>query len=239
MTSPSQSVAPCICGKPGCDIPYGYCHCRCGRKSPVQSRNVRAKGWIKGEPSRYAIAHGRASERVYFQDEARFKIDGDYCRLIPLSRGLYSIVTESDYEYLMQWIWSANWNKCIRAYYAVRNPGDGEGNSSVTMHQQIMSRYDKDDRQVDHRDPLRTTENTRKNLRYATSSQQKMNMRMRMDNTSGCKGVCFHITRGLWTARIGADKKAIFLGYFLRKEDAIKARRDAERKYHGEFRREK
>lgn len=51
-------------------------------------------------------------------------------------------------------------------------------------------------------------------------------------NTSGHKGVYWEKSRKKWNARIGYRKKSINLGYFDEKEDAIKARKEAEEKYH-------
>lgn len=39
------------------NIPYGYCHCGCGKKTPIAARNNSTKGWIKGEPLMYLRYH--------------------------------------------------------------------------------------------------------------------------------------------------------------------------------------
>ena len=46
------------------------------------------------------------------------------------------------------------------------------------------------------------------------------------NNTTGTKGVYF--VRGKWLAKIVFQKKAYYLGYYDRQEDAVEARRDAE-----------
>ena len=51
------------------------------------------------------------------------------------------------------------------------------------------------------------------------------------NSTSGVIGVTFHNKNKSWNARINHDGKRIHLGAFKNKEDAIKARRDAEIKY--------
>ena len=55
-------------------------------------------------------------------------------------------------------------------------------------------------------------------------------------NTSGYKGVGFHKQRNKWRARIMVDNKDISLGLYDTIEEAIKARKEAEIKYFGEFR---
>lgn len=51
-------------------------------------------------------------------------------------------------------------------------------------------------------------------------------------NKSGHKGVRWLKNRKKWNAYIGFKGKSINLGYFKNKEDAIKARKQAEEKYH-------
>ena len=51
------------------------------------------------------------------------------------------------------------------------------------------------------------------------------------NNTSGITGVGYRKDRGKWRAYIKIQRKTINLGYFDKKEDAIKARREAEEKY--------
>ncbi|EAD6163255.1 AP2 domain-containing protein, partial [Listeria monocytogenes] len=50
-------------------------------------------------------------------------------------------------------------------------------------------------------------------------------------NKSGIKGVRWDEKRNKWEASITFQKKLHFLGRFEKKDDAIKARRDAEDKY--------
>jgi len=54
----------------------------------------------------------------------------------------------------------------------------------------------------------------------------------RKDNKSGVKGVSYHKATGKWDANIGVKGKQIFLGRFKNLEDAIKARKEGEEKYH-------
>lgn len=76
------------------------------------------------------------------------------------------------------------------------------------------------------------------NLREATTSQQRMNSVVPSNNTTGAKGVYIDKRRNnKFYAKIVVDKKSIHLGYFESLNDAIAARKAAEMKYFGEFRR--
>ncbi len=58
------------------------------------------------------------------------------------------------------------------------------------------------------------------NLREATASENRRNMRKRVNNTSGYKGVSLDAERGLWRARITVDGKDKLLGRFRSPERA-------------------
>jgi hypothetical protein len=53
------------------------------------------------------------------------------------------------------------------------------------------------------------------------------------NNTSGCKGV--YQQNGKWVARINFQKKSYYLGIFYNFDDAVFARRTAEKKYFGKY----
>jgi hypothetical protein len=39
------------------EIPYGYCQCGCGQKTSLARQSYTAKGWVKGQPLRFAPNH--------------------------------------------------------------------------------------------------------------------------------------------------------------------------------------
>ena len=89
---------------------------------------------------------------------------------------------------------------------------------------------------VDHKHNPKTN-NKIKNLRLANKSQNAMNrVNLNSNNTSGAIGVNWCKSYKKWRAVIAINGKQKHLGYFINKEDAIKARREAEIKYYGEFR---
>lgn len=78
-------------------------------------------------------------------------------------------------------------------------------------------------------------DNRKSNLRIVTKSQNAMNQDIRSDNTSGVKGVYWSRKANKWVADIQKNGKRYYLGIFENFDDAVKIRKEAEKKYFGEF----
>jgi hypothetical protein len=237
MTPHEVSISSCICGSKNCDIPRGFCHCGCKELAPIATRNKKGLPYRKGEPKMFVAGH-HARIRSVPESAVPFKIDGVYCRLIPLTRGQYTIVDATDYEWLMQWKWYADWSKNIDQHYAVRNIYDGK-HRRVRMHRVILGLDDKDSDLVegDHKN-TNTLDNHRKNLRRATPDENKRNRRKNKNNSVGLKGVSFDKESGEYRVSIQVNRRRIFLGRAATAEQGHKMYCDAAHLYHGEFARE-
>ena len=105
----------------------------------------------------------------------------------------------------------------------------------IWLHNEIMC--PQDGYVVDHINGDKL-DNTRDNLRVCTQADNMKNLKLSTSNTTGIKGVGWRSHCNKWRAYIQCDGKFIHLGNFDNKEDAIKARKDAEVKYFGEFARQ-
>jgi hypothetical protein len=143
---------------------------------------------------------------------------------IPLSRGLFALVDDEDYDFLMQWKWYAYPKS--RTFYA------GRILDSALMHRVITSA--ESGKVVDHRNN-NGLDNQRQNLRVCTQAENARNTRPHKNNSSGYKGVTWHKGMGKWQAFITVGKQHIVLGYFVKPEDAALARDEAVKKHQGEF----
>jgi len=116
-----------------------------------------------------------------------------------------AIVDDEDYDWLMQYKWSLSGNG-----YA-----QGWNGKVILMHRLIMGLNSPE---VDHinRNPL---DNRRSNLRHCTSGQNKVNTKLRKDNTTGYRGVDFMKNRKKWRARAGME----YIGMFSTSEEAARA----------------
>jgi HNH endonuclease/AP2 domain len=87
---------------------------------------------------------------------------------------------------------------------------------------------------VDHKNRNKL-DNRRSNLRECTQAQNTRNSPLKKNNTSGYPGVNFIKTSGKWRARITFNRKEIRLGNYDSFEEAVKARKEGEKKYFEEF----
>jgi hypothetical protein len=224
----------CACGQIGCKIPFGLCHCNCGNKTKPAGKTDRTTKRVKGVPVLYVKGHqGRVRPNI--ESAAPFRIDGVYCRLICLSKGFWTIVDEADYEWIMQWKWSAATHKKRNAVYAVRNSEQKNGvQHHIWLHREIMGIPRGDKREVDHEN-CNGIDNRRNNLRVVTHMENRWNIGKFRNNVSGYKCVWWEEKKQKWVAKIGVDGKYITLGCRDDPEDAYRLVCAAVGKYHKQF----
>lgn len=85
--------------------------------------------------------------------------------------------------------------------------------------------------QIDHIDRV-TTNNRLNNLRLKTNGEQQQNTKLRSCNKSGIKGICWDKKSKKWVAYITVKKQKIKLYYGDSYDDAVEARKKAEKKYY-------
>ncbi len=153
---------------------------------------------------------------------------------IPLTQGQYAIVDDENYDDLNQFKWYAAWAKNTNSFYASRIAlkSETEGPRTISMHRSIMDAAL--GMQVDHINHV-TIDNRQCNLRICTTSQNQMNRGKTANNKSGYKGVSRHKGDGKWRAQIQLNKKVIYLGLFIDKEEAALAYNKSSKKHHGEY----
>lgn len=128
-----------------------------------------------------------------------------------------------DYDKIKDYCWYEG--QLSRTYHTLEARID---NKIIKMHQIIFNKN------VDHKN-RNALDNRKNNLRDCTVTENRRNSSIRTDNTSGYIGVSFDAKNNKWSASIGIDNKTKKLGRFNNKNDAIKARLNAEAKYFKEF----
>ncbi len=135
------------------------------------------------------------------------------------------LIDDEDETRVTKWKWQINHNG-----YACRNHWNPETKKYEKMYMQRYIMGTPKGLDTDHinRNKL---DNRKVNLRVATRSENNFNSGLSSANTSGYKGVHWFKPAKLWRAYITIDGKRIELGYSKVKEEAIKLRQEAEKKY--------
>ena len=171
---------------------------------------VRTYGEIK-ERTRYD-----SNEIVLYDDYAEVILYDKNCEEV--ARALIDL---EDIDKVKSYKW------CLSHGYAFNKK------NNITLHRFIMDCPE--DMVVDHINHNRL-DNRKCNLRICTQQQNCMNRKFMSNNTSGCIGVSWDKSKNKWTSQIMLNNKYIYLGCYDTKEEAIKARKQAEIDLFGEYR---
>lgn len=155
-------------------------------------------------------------------------------RRIKLTQGQYALVDASDFEWLDKYKWHAYQHQSGK-FYALRSATVNGKKFHISMHRQILGLDYGDPRIADHRDPERTLDNRRKNLRTTDHSGNARNRGIQKNNRTGFKGVYYDASKGGFLARIRAGGKQINLGGGDTPEKASVLYQAAAERLHGEF----
>lgn len=139
---------------------------------------------------------------------------------------------KEDFDLIKNYCWHYNSNGYVRAYSKTKQ-------GHIYLHNLVMGNIE-DENEVNHKTHLPRHENKydnrKQNLEVVTRSENNMNRALALNNTSGTTGVCWDNKYNKWLSQIKVKYKTIYIGHFTNKDDAIKARKEAEIKYFGEHR---
>ena len=197
------------------------CKCDCGNEKVI-NRNELTSGRTK--------SCGCLRPRKTIKLERRklphntYDLSGEY-GIGYTSKGEEFYFDLEDYEKIKDYYWMFN----KRGYlYAVKN------RKKVIFHRYILNISDSSV-DVDHI-YHKKFDNRKSELRLVNRSQNSMNRSLRSDNKSGVTGVCWNRFCDKWMAYICVNNKRINLGHFDDYNEAVKIRKEAEKKYFREFR---
>ena len=197
---------------------YYICECDCGRIKSIRKDSI-----TKG------ISHTCGDKDCMFHINIenhnckifnKYDLSGEY-GIGYTSKGEEFYFDLEDYDLIKNYTWYVGDKGYIKAE-----------NEDITLHRVVMRAKEGD--VIDHIFHKKF-DNRKSQLRFVTHSQNQMNRDIGKNNTSGHRGISWHKKYQKWIAQIGVMGKLKYLGLFSDIEDAIKARKEAEEKYFGEY----
>lgn len=190
---------------------YWLCECDCGT---VKS--------IAGYTLRTGTSKGCKKCRKIIRKGTKFRVEGVVARF-STRKGVEFIVSREDANKISEYGW------CLGTHGYIVASID---NQTVCLHRLLLAadKY----QYVDHLNGDKLN-NTRENLRVASTYQNSQNINISCRNTSGFKGVHFNKHEKKWQGNIRAFNKQYFLGWFDNKELAALAYNEAAKELHGEY----
>lgn len=138
-------------------------------------------------------------------------------KLIPLNKGKFAQVDDSDYDDIMRYKWHVVQTRG-GVWYAKRSVWNGGRQVCVRMHRQIMGVPYWNGQEIDHKD-RNGLNNQRHNLRFATRREQMLNtVRNTPDKLTGAI-----LIKGRWRSQITINNVAYYIGSFDTQEQGSMA----------------
>lgn len=209
---------------------YWNCLCECGNECICNGAKVRngdtlSCGCLHKER---IIEHAREIGHIYGGSNKKineYDLSGDF-GVGYFANGESFYFDLEDYGRIKDFYWENNHG------YVVTKKYHHDKTEYIYMHRLLIdaqSGY-----VVDHIDRNRVN-NIKNNLRVTDDSGNARNASIAKNNTSGFTGVTYDNSRNKWVAQITVDYQNKVIGRYIDKEDAIKARLEAETKYYGKF----
>ena len=203
-----------------------YCQCSCGNPEELL---------ILG----YSLQCGHTKScgcaiNDLYKDNNTYDLSGEYGSCT-MADGNVFIFDLEDYDKIKKYTWHLSGREYIGTSINVK-VNNKINRQTLMIHRYIMDVQDKDWKEcvVDHING-NVYDNRKSNLRVVTQQENTMNQKKPKNNTSGVTGVGFYKKNNKWGASIRCGVNTIFLGLFDNFEDAVKARKEAEEKYFGEY----
>lgn len=204
------------------------CKCECGNNNyialgqNIKSGSIKSCGCSKSK----LIGDSQIKLNNYvlnLKDEY-----GEYGYGICYNTGSKFYFDMDDYNTIKNYCWYEDKSGTTKLLRTVTRIDKNKKRNKLSMHGILgLKNYDHIDRNE--------LNNRRHNLRPCSPLENSRNKSVPKNNTSGVIGVCFHKTKQKWISYIYVKKQRIQLGQFLNKDDAIKARLQAEKEYFKEF----
>lgn len=200
------------------------CECDCGRdKNIVCSTNDLTSG--KRWRCTYCVRDD-AAKRMKNKNKKynTYDLSGDYGIGYTINTNEEFWFDLEDYDKIKDYCWHKH-----HKYFIAKIDDKSIGLHKVVMND-LENKYD-----IDHIKTENKFDNRKLNLRKTTRQQNNSNHKLFKNNTSGVSGVRWHSRDNVWESWIKVNYENIYLGRYTDFDDAVRARKQAEEKYYGEY----
>lgn len=202
---------------------YWLCLCECGNKKIIVSSSLK-----KGATKSCGCYNKEVASKNHKKLVNTYDLSGEYGIGYTL-KGQEFYFDLEDYDKIKDYCWGRKYN-----YMRYLKRLDNNKVLNIGMHNLIIGLEPNKKCVVDHINGI-PYDNRKSNLRVISQLNNMKNQKLRLNNKSGIKGVHFNKSNNKWCARININNKRIILGYYNNIDDAIKERKNAEKKYYGSF----
>lgn len=204
-------------------LAYWACECQCEKKT---IKIVSGSSLRNGSSKSCECLHSEIAKQVMRNNMKKYNtydLSKDY-GIGYDENGNSFLFDLEDYDKIKNYYWYVNKRGYVCAYIA-------PGGKYILLHRLILNNKTPS---TDHHN--RNKADCRKeNLVPCTQTDNCKNKSLSKNNTSGVTGVCWDKSKNKWVARLENEGKIKLFKRFDKKEDAIKARLEAEIKYFKQF----
>lgn len=213
--------APSTVTPSGHKITRWFCKCSCGNP---KIQNIVAQSLVNGRSKSCGCLQAEVASLCSKKNNRyAFLPDGV---IGYTSKGEKFFIDQQDYDTVSRYCWYADKDGYLTT-------GSGSKGTAIKLHNLILGKPEKG-YVIDHINH-NPKDNRRCNLRIVPLFVNCQNVGIRSTNKSGITGICWETSRNKWRVMIGYMNKKIFVGRYSLLEDAIEARKAAEKKYYGEY----
>lgn len=215
---------------------YVRTKCDCGETSPPNQLAAIQCGHIKSCGC-YASEQIAKRNKEYSTKTNKFIDNGDNTYYLLDDNNNKCLIDKDDYDIVKRWYWRKidKRGNIDKGYWVTNVKIDDKYNKSVLMIHQVIAEikygeYESSNSIPDHLS--RDTDDNRKcNIILKSNQRNSHNRGLSKVNTSGKTGVSYNKEKNMWTAYITVNYKTKYLGDYTDFNDAVNARKEAEKKY--------
>lgn len=210
------------------------CQCECGNITTVYKDALISGRQISCGCYNREIMHQRTGDNHAGKKYNKYDLSGEYGIGWTSNTNKEFYFDLEDYEKIKDYCWRES-NGYIITNESRKNFKDiNKRPPSISLHRLVMNLNNDSNMDVDHIFH-KTYDNRKSKLRVVTHCDNLKNHKIFSNNTSGVAGVSYSNKDKNFEAYITVNQNNINLGYYKNFEDAVKARKEAEQKYYGEY----